>query len=379
MGASRRACRAVFVAAVLCAGAPAGASVQVDPVARLSLEGGYDSNVLYNGQGGDSAGRVSPELGLHLRDHTWKLNLDAGGDLLMYPQRNNDSFVWNQRGRALLHARATERLTFDTDVSGTYAFDPIGLARLGIFNASGGAALVTNGKLRGEWRASPTWNVAGLFEEHLVRFDNATGAASHSPGVEATRRIGPRVEVGGVYKFDFFQGFGAGAQDAVAHEAAALVRYRAGRRLTLEASAGPAVWSGTTGGTSVLPEAMVQVLAAWRGGGARLSVRHGVGLGLTATPGLFDALEAGVMTRLGRSFEIHADGGLWRSGDIPWGSNSVLGYGIDTSFDYRIQREMLIGVGASRYARLDVSASQYDRYILGLHVTWELSHRRGEP
>src|SRR5512140_2792657 len=146
MGASRRTYRAVVVAAVLCAGARAGASVQVEPVARLSLEGGYDSNVLYNGQGGESMGRVSPELGLHLRDHTWTLGLNAGGDLLMYPQRFN-TVVWNQRGRLLLHARATERLTFDTDVSGTYAFDPIGLARLGIFNASG-AALVTNGKFR---------------------------------------------------------------------------------------------------------------------------------------------------------------------------------------------------------------------------------------
>ncbi len=377
MGASRRTCKAVIVAAVLCAGARAEASVQVDPVARLSLEGGYDSNVLYNGQGGESMGRISPDLGVHLRNHTWNLALEAGGDLLMYPQRSNTS-VWNQRGRLLLHSRATERLTFDTDVSGTYAFDPIGLARLGIFNATG-AALVTNGKFRAAWRADPLWTVAGLFEEHLVRFQAGTGSAAHSPGLEATRAIGPRVEVGGFYKFDFFQGLGAGAKNALAHEAQAIVRYRAGRRLTLEATAGPALWTGTAGDTSILPEAGVSLVTGWRGGGARLSVRHGVGLGLLATPGLFDAVEAGLTTPVGRKFRFHADGGIWRSGAIPWGANAVIGYGIDTAFDYRAGGGVLLGIGASRYARLDVSAPQYDRNILGLHVSWELSHRRGEP
>src|SRR5512142_3279315 len=93
MGAFRRTTKAMMVAAVLCAGARAGASVQVEPIARLSLEGGYDSNILYNGQGGETMGRVSPELGFQLRDHTWNLGGVAGGDLLTYPHRSTT--VWN--------------------------------------------------------------------------------------------------------------------------------------------------------------------------------------------------------------------------------------------------------------------------------------------
>ena len=39
---------------------------------------------------------------------------------------------------------------------------------------------------------------------------------------------------------------------------------------------------------------------------------------------LFDSFEAAFSKRLGRYFLVHADGGLWRSGDIPWGANSVI-------------------------------------------------------
>ena len=378
MGVSRRAGRAVTLAAMLCAGARAGASVQVDPIARLSLEGGYDSNVLYNGRGGDNMGRVSPDLGFQLRDHTWNLTGMAGGDLLMYPQRDS-STVWNQRGRLLLRARPSERVDVTTDLDATYAFDPIGLARLGIFGQTG-AALITNGAAKVGWSLEREWRISGLFEEHLVRFDNGTGAASHTPGIELTRKLDRRLEVGGVYKYDYFQGLGPGAQNAQAHEAQGLLRYRWARRTTLEARVGPALWSGPTGATSILPEASIEVLSGWRGGGgARVAFRHGVGLGLLATPGLFDSLEGGITTRVGSHFVFHADGGLWRSGAIPWGANAVLGYGVEGSFDYRVGPELLVGVGGSRFARLDVSIPEFDRNILGLHVTWELRHPRGGP
>jgi hypothetical protein len=286
--------------------------------------------------------------------------------------------VWNQRGRIDLHARPGERWFVDGALSGTYAFDPVGLARLGIFGRTD-AALIAKGAMKVGWMVDHGWRLSGLFEEHLVRFDDGTGAASHTPGVEMTRRLSPRLEVGGAYRFDYFQGIGAGARSAYAHEARAVLRYRWTRRLMLEAQGGPAVWVGPTGSTSLLPQALVQLLADWRGGAARVSFRHGVGLGLLATPGLFDAIEAGLTTRVGQKFQFHAEGGVWRSGAIPWGANAVLGYGVEGSFDYRVGSGLLVGINASRFARLDVSAPELDRNILGLHVTWELRHRRGEP
>lgn len=378
MGASRRAGRAVLVAALVGAGAQAGASVQVEPVVRLSLEGGYDSNVLYDGQGGSRMGRVSPDLGFQLRDHTWTLDANAGGDLLVYPERPGPA-VWNQRGRIELHARPGERWNVDARLSGTYAFDPVGLARLGIIGPTG-AAIIGRGDVKVGWMVDHGWRLSGLFEENLVRFDDGTGAASHTPGVEMTKRLDPRLEVGGTYRFDYFQGFGAGSFNASAHEAHAVVRWRWTRRVTLEAQGGPTLWIGPTGSTALLPQLRLQLVSDWRGGGARVSLQHGVGLGLLATPGLTDALEVGYTSRLGGSrFRVHADGGLWRSGSIPWGADGTAVYGVRGAIDYRFASTLLVGVAASRFARLDSAGSQFDRNILGLYVTWELRHRRGEP
>src|ERR671930_1062344 len=105
MGVRWRTAEAALAAAILCAAARATGSVQVEPIARLTLEGGYDSNVLYDGRGGNDVGRVSPDLGVHLRDHTYSLTLRAGGDLLMYGRES--STVWNQRGEGVLAARLT--------------------------------------------------------------------------------------------------------------------------------------------------------------------------------------------------------------------------------------------------------------------------------
>src|SRR6266542_3161293 len=121
MGAQRRTCQAVVAAVVLCAGARALASVQVEPIARLSLEGGYDSNFLYDGRGGD----------VMRRDH---------------------------------------RSTLTAEVGVIYAADPIGLARLGIFGRSD-AGLIVQGAARAAWRLDHDWRIAGTFAERVVRFD----------------------------------------------------------------------------------------------------------------------------------------------------------------------------------------------------------------
>lgn len=373
MGVLWRTAKAVVVAAALAAGARAGASVQVEPIARLSLEGGYDSNVLYDGRG-YGTGRVSPDLGVHLRDHTYSLLLSAGGDLLTFPERQTSSTVWNQRGAMLLKAHLTDRLTLDTDAKGIYAFDPIGLARIGIFRGpEKGAAFVGGLKARLAWREDHQWTFTGTLEEHAVRFADTTGAASHTPGVEVTRKLDRRLEVGGAYKFDVFQQFGPGTRQAYANEALAVMRWRWTRRLTFEAAGGGAVWQRDT--TYVIPQASLQLLGLWRRGDLRLELRHGVGLGVTATPGLFDSVEGGATLRLTASWEVHAEGGLWRSGNPPWGSDAALGYGIEGEVAYRFTRQLRLGLAGSRFARADGASTLFDRNLVGLRMSWELRHR----
>ncbi|HEX9291817.1 MAG TPA: hypothetical protein VF904_20045 [Anaeromyxobacteraceae bacterium] len=371
MGAQRRTCQAVVAAVVLCAGARASASVQVEPIARLSLEGGYDSNFLYDGRGGDVMGRVSPDLGLTLRDHTWMLALVGGGDLLLYEQRARAP-VWNQRGTLQLAMRPDHRSTLTAEVGVIYAADPIGLARLGIFGRSD-AGLIVQGAARAAWRLDHDWRIAGTFAERVVRFDDGTGAASHTPGVEATRQLDHHLEVGGAYRFDVFQAFGAGAQDAYANELQAVARYRWTRRLTMEAEGGPALWIPPgAGAPSVLPQAMVQLLEVGRVLDARVTLRHGVGLGILATPGLTDTVEAAAALKVGRSWKLHSEGGIWRSGAIPWGADGVVGYGIAGEVLWLLGGGVQVGFGASRFARADSGTTLYDRNIVGLRVGWEL-------
>jgi hypothetical protein len=373
MGVRWRTAEAALVAAILCAAARARGSVQVEPIARLSLEGGYDSNVLYDGRGGNDMGRVSPDLGVHLRDHTYSLTLLAGGDLLMYGRES--STVWNQRGEGVLAARLTPRLSLDAEARGTYAFDPIGLARVGIFSPRQESALLLGGKARLAWRSDHRWTFAGTFEDHVLRFSDGAGAASFTPGVEATRRLDRRLEAGGTYRFDVFQGYGADAgRGAYAHEALGIARWRWARRVVLEATGGAALWRGQTG-TWLLPQAGVQLFGQWRRADLRLSLRHGVGLGIDARPGLFDSAEVGVTLRLGRSWLVHGDGGLWRAGAPPWGSDAVLGYGVEGEIAYRLTRELRLGLAASRFARADLASSRFDRNIVGLRMTWEPRHR----
>jgi hypothetical protein len=373
MGARRWVGRAAVVAAILGAGARAEGGVEADPIARLSVESGYDSNVRYDGRGGDGVGVLSPELGFDLRDHLWSAKLVAGGDLLLYRQRAGAP-VWNQRGSFRLRARPEERWEVTADVAGTYAFDPLGLARMGIFTPPGkGAALLVRGRGRAAWRASHLWQAALTFSENAVRWDDRTGALAHTPGVEVTRRLGHRLELGGAYRFDWFQGFGAGSVDALAHEAVAIARYRLTRHLDLNAEGGVALWR-SQGDSAVPLEAAVQLIANGRNGdGAWLQLRHGVGLGLTATPGLFDSVEAAVTRNVG-PLVLHADGGVWRSGEVPWGANAVVGYGIEGEVGWRLGRSVTVGLGASRFARADTSSSLYDRNTVGLRLRYELGH-----
>ena len=377
MGTRRRAIRAAVLAAGLCAGARTAASVQVEPVARLTLEGGYDSNVLYDGRGGDNLGIVSPDLGLRLRNHTWAFGIEGGGDLLMYAQRRSTP-IWNQRGRVDLSARLDPRLTLESDLSATYAPDPIGLAKLGIFGRTG-SALIGSGSARVGWRLDHEWRLAATLSEHVVRFDDATGAASHAPGLEATKALHERLEVGGGYRAEIFQGLGPGSVDGLAHEFQAVARYRWTRHVSLEAQAGPTLWtSSANSGTQVLPQAAVQLLAMGRrGDGVRVTLRHGVGLGNLATPGLFDAAEAAFTVRLGRSFLAHADGGLWRSGEIPWGANAVVGYGMEGELAWLMGGGVRLAFAASRFARADTSVTTFNRNIVGLRLGWELRRRPG--
>jgi hypothetical protein len=366
---ARRCARWAACAAGLLLAARAAPATVVEPLARLAVEGGYDSNVRYEGLGGDVGGAVSPDVGVRLRDHLWTANAGYGADLISYREEDAGPSV-NHRGHLDVDARLTRRTTLGLDLRATYAPDPTGLARLGIFGPSG-AALILRGDGRLAWRYSPRLTLAATLRERGADVEGEDGTLMHAPGVEAAWRLDRRTEVGVAYRLDWFQSLSSTRDDATAHEGLAIGRWRWSRRLTLEGEAGAALWSDQAGST-VIPVAAANLLASGRRGDLRVSLAHGLGLSRLAAASLSDSFEVGAVARLGRSFRLRGDGGLWRSGELPWGSDAVLGYGFTAEVTWVTTRSIEMGIVASRFAHLDGPSDTGDRNVVGLRMAWQL-------
>lgn len=375
MGAWRGVGMAVVVAALLRA-TVASAGTVVEPIARLSLEGGYDTNTLYDGRSADTIGRISPEAGLRLHAPLWDLRTTYGGELVYYERMAPGGF-WNHRGALSLDARPSRLTAFSGAVRASQAYDPAGLAAVGVFRTGRLRALVVGARARLDWRLDQTVGTALTMTERTVVFQDGTGGAMHSPGVEALWRFGERLSLGAAYGFGIFQSFApAPAPDelALSHAARFRLRWRAERHVTIDASAGPALWL-PSGSAAVVPEAFVEALIATRGFDLRAAVGHGLGIGATAQPGLVDSAELGLERRIGRSWFARGEGGLWRSGAAPSGSGAVTGYAIGGEAGAILGGGLRLSVTGAHYGRADAAAAQYRRSTIGLRLGWELRAR----
>lgn len=374
MGSSRRLGKAALCAAVLFAATRSGASTVVEPIARLSLEGGYDSNALYDGSGSDRTSRISPDVGLRLRDHTWDLRLVYGGDWVYYERLAPRGF-WNHRGFLQLEARPTRRTRVEAEGRGFVTFDQIGLSLMGVFRTGRDSATILQGRGRVEYREDRSVDVAGSFLERSVLFGDGTGGAMHQPSAEVLYRWDPRLSFGGAYALSVFQEFDPTGQTlSYSHALRGRMTYRLTRRLTLDAYAGPAMWH-RPGDYAVVPEASVQLLGTSRFWDYRLLVQHGLGIGTTARPGLVNTFEFGAVRRFLRRYELHADGGVWNSGTAPSGGNAVTGYAVEGEAALLVGGGVRLALAAAHFARLDTSSAALQRTTVGLRLGWELPHR----
>ncbi|WP_242394589.1 hypothetical protein [Anaeromyxobacter oryzisoli] len=361
---------AMASAAVLLGPARAAASTEAEPIARLTLEGGYDSNALYDGRG-DRTGRISPELGLRLRAPLWELDGLYLGDFLLY-DRLAPGGIWNHRGLVKLSATPSRRLVVALDARGGHAFDPVGLAQMGVFRAGEQSAWVLQARGRSDYRVTERVDAAVTVAERTVIFQDQNGGAMHAPGAELLYRLDRRLSLGGAYAFGVYQGFEPGADTlAFSHGLRARARYRLSRHLLADAFAGPAYWSGPDG-RALVPEAGVELQLSNRQWDLRVGLQHGLGIGTTARPGLVDSIEVGFVRRLGttRTFDVRGDGGIWRSGEAPSGANATTGYAAAGELGWRVARPLRLALHVSHYDRLDVQTATLRRTTVGLRLGW---------
>ncbi len=366
---------AVLAAACLAASAgPARAATITEPFARLELEGGYDSNPYLDGRGGDRMGRVSPDLGVVVKDHLYRLEAAYGADFLLYPSLVSHAVV-NQRADLKLKWRPARRWEAKLDARGTYTYDPVGLAQEGIIPIAGvGQALLVHADARVSWMAEQNFRLAATMSERAVQFQGGPGAIAHVPGLETAWILSAQDEVAAAYRLEVFRSLGGVAyQGSVAPEVRAIWRRKIDRRYSLELQAGPALWMGPSS-TSVVPEGAATLLYAHRVVDLRLTATHELALGALARPGLYDSLESGVVWRAGRSWRLTADGGFWRGGSLPSGDNAENGYMVGGELAYLLAGGAYVGVAASRFARLDDTPGN-SRDLFGLRVGWEVKPR----
>jgi hypothetical protein len=366
---------AVAVAALLRA-ASAAAGTVTEPIARLSLEGGYDSNALYDGHSADNVVRVSPEVGLRLHDPLLDLRATYGGELVYY-ERLAPGGIWNHRGAVALDARPTARTTLAGNLRVWQTFDPAALAQAGVFVTGAHRAVVVGGRARLDWRGDEQTDAAAAFYERSVTFEDQTGGAMHTPEVEVLRRVDRRLSLGAGYGFGVYQTFMPGPRadlTATSHALHARARWRAERHVAVDVSAGPALWL-PAGKSSVVLEGKVEVLVATRGLDLRVSAGHGLGLGATALPGLVDFLEFGGERRIGRSWFLKGDGGFWRSGTVPSGGDAVTGYAVAGEAGAILGGGLRLSVVGAHYGRADSAAPEFLRTTVGLRLGWELQAR----
>jgi hypothetical protein len=375
MGARRLLWVTAACAVVLGVAARAVAETVLDPIARLTLEGGYDSNALYDGSGSDRTQRISPEVGLRVHDERWDSTAWYRGDWIRYDSFAPDG-LWNHAGALTLDATPTRRLMLRGSLRGSYAFDPIGLAQLGIFRTGRQSAILVSGAGRAEYRLAPRVDVTAILSERTVRFDDGTGGAMHQPGAEVLYRLTPRLSVGGGYAFGIFQSFNLGG-DEISHAngVRARARWRATRRITIEAAAGPAMWRGP-GETAIVPEGSIELTAASRAWGLRTALAHGLGIGSTARPAVVDSFEFGGDRHFGRTWLVHADGGIWRSGVPPYGDQAVTGWGVNGEAGMLVAHGLRLSLAFSHFGRLDQPVPELRRTTAGLRLAWELQGRR---
>lgn len=376
MGAWREIGAAVVVTALLGA-TPAAAGTVMEPIARLSLEGGWDSNALYDGRSTDTIGRITPEVGLRLHNPLWDLKTTYGGDLV-YFQRLAPGGIWNHRAGVSLDAHLTRRTLLVGQLRLSEAFDPAGLAQAGVFRTGLQRAVVVAGRGRLDFRADRLLDTAVTMDERTVLFEDGTGGAMHAPSVEVLRRMGRRrLELGAAYGFGVYQSFErAPVSDEVAyaHALRMRARWRAERHVTVDGWAGPALWL-PSGSGSVVPEAFVEVLVATRGFDLRVDAGHGLGIGATARPGLVDWAEVGGRRQWGRRWFARGDGGLWRSGTVPAGRDAVTGYMVAGEAGAILGGNLRLSITGAHFGRMDLAAAEFRRTTMGLRLGWELPGR----
>ena len=232
MGGSRRVgWLAAFAAAWSLGPAPARGLWQSTPIARLTIEGRYDDDLL--AEGGGAAAILAPSLGWRLRKPTVDLQASYGIDVFTYARLLPNTGGENQRLRASQTVDFDPRTRFVLRQAAEWLYDPTALARPGVVRTGGEVLFLEadadvvrrmtkrlraglGARAERSWfhaagaedgttvapRAlaglalSPRDDLQGRYRLQIFAFDRAAGWTAHEPAIGYARLLTPSTRLG---------------------------------------------------------------------------------------------------------------------------------------------------------------------------------------
>jgi hypothetical protein len=329
-----------------------------EPKLRLTLESRFDDDFrLSNTEpGGQLMTKVSPRLGLDVKDPTLTLESFYASDLLMRHGSGNVSL--DHRGGLDVKKVLSRRLRVETTGSIFRVTDPTSLPRESVARSTepvlyGQAKLTLIGRLSQRVDARGGYGVEGV---RLLAVGQQAGFV-HVPFLEVWWRATRRLSLGTEYRY---QAFHFGDEFAQAHGAFAALRYRLTRQTTFTARTGPMAYVGQEG-QGLVPRVALELAHE----SERFELGAVAGHDLVGASGFSNVVwadYAGLMVtgRFDSRLSAHGAASYFRNGQAPnegafslGGSPLVVqGYALGLGVDFKVNRYVSLQGAVDRIAQV---------------------------
>ncbi|HEX8438674.1 hypothetical protein [Archangium sp.] len=357
-----------WVAAAVVGGAPAAlAATVVEPRAKVTLEERYDDDFRLNagGTGGQFMTKLTPRLGLEVKDPSLTLESFYATDLLL--RHGSGRLTMDHRGGLSVRKLLSRRLRVEVSGSLYRVTDPTSLPRESVARA---AQPVLYGQTRVyvSGRASRRVDVGagyGMEGVKMLEGEHATGFV-HTPFVEGWLRATRRLSLGAEYRY---QAFLFGDELDQAHGVVAALRYRLTRQMTFTGRAGPVSYVGADGTRGLLPRVKLEVLHE----AGRFDMGFVAGHDLVGASGFTNALwadYAGLVfnQHFTHRLSMYGAASFFRNGRAPnegaftlGGAERVAqGYALGAGLEFKVNEYMSVQGAVDRIAQVGAGGAAAD-------------------
>jgi hypothetical protein len=351
--------RAVIAGCLIAAPAAQAATV-LEPRLRLSAEERFDNDIRLgaNGTNGQFMTKLSPRLGLDVKNETLTMDSFYATDLLA--RHGSGRTTFDHRAGVGLRNTLSRRLRLDASARLFRVTDPTSLPRDGLARSTS-PTFYAQTKLGLTGRVTDRMDVRGnyTFEATRIIEPGRVAGYAHTPSVELWYRSTRRLSLGADYRY---QGFLYAGDYSQAHSASAALRYRLTRPTTLTLRGGPVRYmpqDATRAGW--LPRASLELVRE----GERSDLGFAIGHDLVGASGFSGAVWADYASLMGahrftQRLSVYGAASFFRNGRAPgefyteWRNttNVSQGYAVGGGVEYRLNRKLALQGAVDRIAQV---------------------------